>query len=88
MLFIVSPCGMEVFCRCAVGKSGVQKTEGSVLKQIREYNPLMLDFVLKRCVRVSVRKLSDSIYETGAFFSKNKLGGKNSWRKRRRKRTR
>ncbi len=56
-----------------VEKGWLQKAEGSVLKQIREYNPLMFDFALKRSLRVDGRKLGDSIFETRAFFSKNKL---------------
>jgi len=53
-----------------VEKGWLKKTEGGVLKQIREYNPLMFDFVLKRSLRVAGRRLSDSIFETGAFFAK------------------
>ncbi len=53
-----------------VEKDWLKKSEGNVLKQIREYNPLMFDFVLKRSLRIAGQRLSNSIFETGSFFAK------------------
>ncbi len=53
-----------------VEKGWLKKSEGEVLKQIREYNPLVFDFVLKRSLRVGGRRLGNSIFETAAFFAK------------------
>lgn len=44
--------------------------EAVLIKQLREYNPLMFDFVLKRTLRIGGRKLADPIFESGAFFNR------------------
>jgi mannonate dehydratase len=41
--------------------------DAGVIKQLREYNPLVFDFVLKRTLRINGRKLPDAIFETGKF---------------------
>lgn len=51
-----------------VEKGWLAKGDATVLKQIREYNPLLFDFVLKRSVRVGGKKLSDCIFETAKRF--------------------
>lgn len=42
--------------------------EAAIIKQLREYNPLVFDFVLKRTLRIHGRHLPDAIFETGKFF--------------------
>ena len=39
-----------------------------VLKEIREYNPLLFDFVLKRQLRWKEKQLAKNIFETKTFF--------------------
>lgn len=39
-----------------------------VLKEIRRYNPLLFDFVLKRNLRSNGKALSRSVFETRSFF--------------------
>ena len=46
----------------------VQASAAPVLKQIRAYNPLLFDFVLKRHLRSNGRALSKSVFETRPFF--------------------
>jgi uncharacterized protein len=52
-----------------VERGWLAKSEGTLLKQIREYNPLLFDFVLKRATRVNGKRLADSVFETGPFFA-------------------
>lgn len=51
-------------------KGWLTKGDATVLKQIREYNPLLFDFVLKRTVSVNGKQLSASIFETAHFFNR------------------
>jgi mannonate dehydratase len=44
--------------------------EAAFIKQLREYNPLMFDFVLKRTLRIGGKKLPDSIFESGTFCNR------------------
>lgn len=46
----------------------VQESAKPVLKEIRSYNPLLFDFVLKRHLRSNGKALSKTIFETRAFF--------------------
>ncbi len=46
----------------------VQESAAPVLTEIRTYNPLLFDFVLKRHLRSSGRALSNSVFETRPFF--------------------
>jgi mannonate dehydratase len=39
-----------------------------VLKEIREHNPLLFDFVVKRSLRASGKALAASVFETRRFF--------------------
>ncbi len=55
----------------------LKATEAAVLKQIRAYNPLLFDFVLKRSVRIDGQRLSDAIFETRHFFERNPIQRKN-----------
>ena len=40
-----------------------------VLKEIRTYNPILFDFVLKRSLRSNGKALSKTVFETRSFFS-------------------
>ena len=51
-------------------KGWLSKKDAVVLKQIREYNPLLFDFVLKRSVQVNGKRLSNGIFETARFFKR------------------
>jgi uncharacterized protein len=42
--------------------------EAAVIKEIREYNPVLFDFVLKRTLRVNGKKLSNTVFETARHF--------------------
>ncbi len=46
----------------------VQESAKPVLKAVREHNPLLFDFVLKRALRSNGKALPGSIFETRRFF--------------------
>jgi mannonate dehydratase len=46
----------------------IQKNEAEVLSAIRDYNPLLFDFVLKRTLRAGGKPFSPSPFQTKAFF--------------------
>jgi len=46
----------------------VQESAAPVLKEIRAYNPLLFDFVLKRHLRSNGRALARNVFETRPFF--------------------
>ena len=46
----------------------VQESARPLLTYIRQYNPLLFDFVLKRHLRSNGKALSRSIFETRRFF--------------------
>lgn len=46
----------------------VQESATPVLREIREYNPLLFDFVLKRHLRSNGKALPASVFETRKFF--------------------
>lgn len=46
----------------------LQESAAPVLKEIRSYNPLLFDFVLKRRLRSNGQALSNSVFETRPFF--------------------
>jgi mannonate dehydratase len=46
----------------------VQESAKPVLREIRDYNPLLFDFVLKRHLRSNGRGLSTNGFETRSFF--------------------
>ncbi len=46
----------------------VQESAAPVLKEIRLYNPLLFDFVLKRHLRSNGKAFAKGIFETRAFF--------------------
>ena len=47
----------------------LQESARAVLKEIRGYNPLLFDFVLKRSLRSNRKALPKSVFETRSFFS-------------------
>ncbi len=51
-----------------VERGWLKKTEGEVIKSIREYNPLLFDFVLKRSLRINGKRLADRIFESARVF--------------------
>ena len=50
----------------------LDQSKVEVLKQIRLYNPILYDFVLKRSLRYQGKHLSNSIFETGRILSNKK----------------
>ncbi len=53
-----------------VERGWLKAEEAGVIKRLRDYNPLMFDFVLKRSLRIAGAKLSDSIFETRPLFER------------------
>jgi uncharacterized protein len=51
-----------------VERGWLTKAQGTVLKEIREYNPLLFDFVLKRSIRVNGKRLAHAMFETAPHF--------------------
>ena len=51
-----------------VKRGCLAKNVGDHVKRIREYNPLMFDFVLKRHIQVNGRRLDKQIFETARVF--------------------
>jgi hypothetical protein len=52
-----------------VERGWLKMGEAAVIKEIREYNPVLFDFVLKRTLRVNGKKLSNTVFETARHFS-------------------
>jgi len=48
----------------------IEATAAPVLSAIREHNPLLFDFVLKRHLRAGGRRFAASVFETRPFFRK------------------
>ena len=48
----------------------VERVAAPVLIELRRYNPLLFDFVLKRHLRSGGRRLGTSVFETRKFFSR------------------
>ena len=44
--------------------------EADVIRQLRDYNPLLFDFVLKRSLRIGGARLSDCIFESRPLFER------------------
>jgi mannonate dehydratase len=51
-----------------VSRGLLEEPAAPVLKEIRSYNPLLFDFVLKRHLRSNSKALSGNIFETRSFF--------------------
>jgi hypothetical protein len=52
----------------------IKEPEAEVLSAVRDYNPLLFDFVLKRMLRVDQKAFSTAPFQTREFF----LAGKRS----------
>jgi len=48
----------------------IDKDRVKYLEQLRQYNPLLFDFVLKRSLRWQGKRLPGSVFETRGFFQK------------------
>ncbi len=46
----------------------VQEAAKPIFREVREYNPLLFDFILKRHLRSNGKALSKSVFETRRFF--------------------
>jgi uncharacterized protein len=53
-----------------VERGWLPKNEATVIKSIREYNPLLFDFVLKRSLRINGKSLHPKIFESARLFSR------------------
>ncbi len=51
-----------------VERGRLKMGDAAVIKEIREYNPVLFDFVLKRTLRVNGKKLSHNVFETARHF--------------------
>ncbi|MFH1045019.1 MAG: amidohydrolase family protein [Pseudomonadota bacterium] len=49
----------------------IEKSAAPLLKGLREHNPLLFDFVLKRSLRAGGKRLAARIFETRWFFEKS-----------------
>jgi mannonate dehydratase len=47
----------------------IQQREADVLAQIRRFNPLLFDFVLKRIIKVNANRLAPAVFESRRVFS-------------------
>lgn len=47
----------------------LQEEEAQLLSQIRRYNPLLFDFVLKRSLIIDGHKLAGQVFESARFFT-------------------
>ncbi len=56
-----------------VERGYIETSAAPLFKGLREYNPLLFDFVLKRSLRSGGKRLSPGIFETRAFFDKRAI---------------
>jgi mannonate dehydratase len=56
--------------RFVAGKGLIEPAAVPVLRQVRRYNPLLFDFLLKRLMRRDGRAFPASVFETARFFRK------------------
>ena len=50
----------------------IDPPQAQVLREIRRYNPLLFDFVLKRHIAVDGRRLPAQVFETAHFFNRRR----------------
>jgi len=48
----------------------IEKSAAALFKSLREYNPLLFDFVLKRSLRAGGKCLAAGVFETRGFFAR------------------
>jgi mannonate dehydratase len=53
----------------------IEKSAAPLLKGLREHNPLLFDFVLKRSLRAAGKRLASGIFETRGFFDPSAARG-------------
>ena len=53
----------------------IERSATPLYKGLREYNPLLFDFVLKRNLRAGGKRLAAGVFETRAFFDKRAAPG-------------
>ena len=53
-----------------VERGYVEKSAAPLFRSLREHNPLLFDFVLKRSLRAGGKRLAAGVFETRAFFDK------------------
>lgn len=51
----------------------IEKSAAPLFKRLREHNPLLFEFVLKRSLRSGGKRLAAGVFETRAFFDKRAL---------------
>jgi mannonate dehydratase len=62
---------MPLYSTQTIAEQGfIERTAAPVLRSIREHNPLLFDFVLKRNLRWQGKRLSDSVFQTRPFFER------------------
>jgi predicted TIM-barrel fold metal-dependent hydrolase len=54
-----------------VARGYIEKSAAPLFKGLREHNPLLFDFVLKRSLRAGGKRLAAGIFETRAFFDRS-----------------
>ncbi|MFH1604948.1 MAG: amidohydrolase family protein [Pseudomonadota bacterium] len=65
-----------------VGLGYIEQSAAPLFKRLREHNPLLFDFVLKRSLRAGGKRLAGGIFETRAFFDRRTAAGtvSSAWR--------
>ena len=53
-----------------VEKNYITSKEAAIVSDIRKYNPLLFDFVLKRNLKVGKKRISTQVFETRSVFDK------------------
>jgi len=53
----------------------INETERNVLSEIRQYNPMLFDFVLKRTVQIDGKRIARDTFHTRWVFDNNGLNG-------------
>jgi hypothetical protein len=56
-----------------IDENFITAAQGQVLREIRRYNPLLFDFVLKRHMTAEGTRFASSVFETAEFFAKGKM---------------
>jgi mannonate dehydratase len=56
----------------------IEKNAAPLFKGLREHNPLLFDFVLKRSLRSGGKRLPAGIFETRPFFDTARVSAKDS----------
>ena len=52
-----------------IDENFITVAQGQILREIRRYNPLLFDFVLKRHMVAEGTRFASSVFETARFFS-------------------